>query len=279
MKSKRLAIKYPLVSAAREPGAFRPTQRHLQEANHFFNKCKTQLSFLAFDTKGLEKAGKKPEVLLLGRSNVGKSSLVTALMYPLGKDKNLTNKKDFARTSANAGFTKSLNFYNCGDKLHIVDTPGYGFRSTPDQGNLVMKYLEEQRTLRRIYILIDSKLGITESDKQTMEMINQSGVSWQISLTKLDQFITKPVNYVKLFSYPKLEEEKKSLDGISEQDAQTINDTVYKTLEQVQLMVGQGYGSLMEEVIGTSSNQTLNYLGVGDLRASILQACSFKGFD
>jgi ribosome biogenesis GTP-binding protein YsxC/EngB len=276
MKPKRLQIRYPLVSTAIKQGGFVPGQSQLQKANEFFNKCQTKLSFMVFNSSQLKQSGIKPEVMLLGRSNVGKSSLISALMYPHGKDKTSQHIKELARSSARPGFTKSLNFYNCGDKLYVVDSPGYGHRSTGEQGSIVTQYLEAQRNLRRIYILIDGVVGITDNDRATMAMIDGSGVPWQIVLTKLDKHINRPVDYAKLFSYP--ESGSKNIPGISEKDVQTINWTVERMLEEVEEMIDQGYGSLVEEVIGTSSNVTLNYLGIKDLRASILQACSFKGF-
>lgn len=276
MKPKRLQIKYPLVCTARGPGAFAPNQNQLQKADEFFNKCNSRLSFMIFNEDQLKSSGTKPEVMVLGRSNVGKSSLITALLYPHGKDKPLA-KKEFARTSKRPGFTKSLNFYNCGDRLHLVDSPGYGHKSTMDMGHLVTQYLKSQRNLRRVYLLVDGYVGITRKDQLMMEMINEFGVPWQIVLTKIDKHIKKPVDYNKLYRSCS-DRDCPPIAGLSESDAHKINNTIESSLVKVENLVQKGYGTLIEEIIGTNSNITLNYLGIRELRASILQACSFKGF-
>lgn len=123
-----------------------------------------------------------PEVAFAGRSNVGKSSLLNAL----------TNRKTLAKTSNTPGRTQQLNYFNLGEQLYIVDMPGYGYakvsktqRDTWTQ--LVYDYLRGRPTLRCVFILIDSRHGLKESDIFLMEMLDEAAVTYRIILTKTDK--------------------------------------------------------------------------------------------
>jgi GTP-binding protein len=123
-----------------------------------------------------------PEVAFAGRSNVGKSSLINAL----------TGRKTLARTSNTPGRTQQLNFFNLGDRLTIVDLPGYGYAKAPkgevDRWNrLIRKYLKGRVGLRRLCVLIDARHGLKVSDRQVMDMLDESAVVYQIVLTKADK--------------------------------------------------------------------------------------------
>jgi GTP-binding protein len=123
-----------------------------------------------------------PEIAFAGRSNVGKSSLINAL----------TGRKTLARTSNTPGRTQQLNFFNLGDRLTIVDLPGYGYAKAPkgevDRWNrLIRKYLKGRVGLRRLCVLIDARHGLKVSDRQVMDMLDESAVVYQIVLTKADK--------------------------------------------------------------------------------------------
>jgi len=123
-----------------------------------------------------------PEVAFAGRSNVGKSSLINAL----------TGRKTLARTSNTPGRTQQLNFFNLGDRLTIVDLPGYGYAKAPkgevDRWNrLIRKYLKGRVGLRRLCVLIDARHGLKVSDRQVMDMLDEAAVVYQIVLTKADK--------------------------------------------------------------------------------------------
>ncbi len=123
-----------------------------------------------------------PEVAFAGRSNVGKSSLINAL----------TGRKTLARTSNTPGRTQQLNFFNLGDRLTIVDLPGYGYAKAPkgevDRWNrLIRKYLKGRVGLRRLCVLIDARHGLKMSDRQVMDMLDEAAVVYQIVLTKADK--------------------------------------------------------------------------------------------
>ena len=125
-----------------------------------------------------------PEVAFAGRSNVGKSSLLNAL----------TNRKGLARTSNTPGRTQELNFFDVGEplQLRLVDMPGYGFAEAPKDmvkrwRFLVNDYLRGRAVLKRALVLVDSRHGLKEVDREVMQMLDDAAVSYHIVLTKGDK--------------------------------------------------------------------------------------------
>jgi len=125
-----------------------------------------------------------PEVAFAGRSNVGKSSLLNAL----------TNRKGLARTSNTPGRTQELNFFDVGEplQLRLVDMPGYGFAEAPKDmvkrwRFLVNDYLRGRAVLNRALVLVDSRHGLKEVDREVMQMLDDAAVSYHIVLTKGDK--------------------------------------------------------------------------------------------
>lgn len=133
-----------------------------------------------------------PEVCFAGRSNVGKSSLINILL----------NNKSLARTSNTPGRTQELNYF-CpqmseeeGDEqlppFVVVDMPGYGYAKAPKDKvdswtELVFSYFRGRRTLKRVYLLIDSRHGIKKNDLEVMELLDKAAASYQVVLTKIDK--------------------------------------------------------------------------------------------
>ncbi|CAI5773004.1 GTP-binding protein 8 [Podarcis lilfordi] len=121
----------------------------------------------------------QPEVCFLGRSNVGKSSLIKAL-FSLSPDVEV-------RVSKNPGHTKKLNFFKVGDLFTLVDMPGYGYRSPKDFAEMVEPYLNHRANLKRTFLLVDGLVGIQETDKVAIEMLEEFGIPYVIVLTKIDK--------------------------------------------------------------------------------------------
>ena len=123
-----------------------------------------------------------PEIAFAGRSNVGKSSLVNAL----------TGRRTLARVSQAPGRTRQLNFFNLANTLVLVDLPGYGFarvskKMKDDWQGFAIDYLRGRPTLQRVYLLIDARHGVKDSDHETMKNLDSAAVSYRILLTKADQ--------------------------------------------------------------------------------------------
>jgi GTP-binding protein len=122
-----------------------------------------------------------PEIAFIGRSNVGKSSLVNAL----------TGRRTLARTSQTPGRTQQINFFDLGGRLMLVDLPGYGYADASKGAisawtALVRHYLSARASLRRACLLIDPRRGITDTDRPTMALCDEAALSYQIVLTKTD---------------------------------------------------------------------------------------------
>jgi GTP-binding protein len=123
-----------------------------------------------------------PEVAFAGRSNVGKSSLINALVGRTG----------LARASKTPGATKTVNFFDLAGRLMLVDLPGYGYAQVgrarvKEWTRLAEDYLRGRVLLRRVCLLIDARVGLKDSDEATMTRLDDAAVSYQIILTKADE--------------------------------------------------------------------------------------------
>lgn len=122
------------------------------------------------------------EIAFAGKSNVGKSSLINALM----------NRKALARTSATPGKTQTINFYNINDMMYLVDLPGYGYarvseREKEQWGKLIERYLHTSKQLKAVFLLIDIRHEPSANDRQMYEWIVAQGYEPIIIATKLDK--------------------------------------------------------------------------------------------
>ncbi len=168
------------------------------------------------------------EFAFAGRSNVGKSSLLNAL----------TGRKALARVSHQPGRTRQLNFFACEKApIVLVDMPGYGYAEAPqsikrDWQGLMLDYLRGRPNLKRVFLLLDSRVEIKTSDDTVMELLDQSAVSYQLVLTKADAVKT-----------PALKRKQAEIEALTATHPAALN-----------------------EIITTSSNTGL---GIEDLRAAI----------
>lgn len=124
----------------------------------------------------------KPECAFAGKSNVGKSSLINALM----------NRKSLARTSAQPGKTQTINYYNVNDQLYLVDLPGYGYAKVSEQekarwGKMIEKYLQTSKQLQYVFLLIDIRHEPGANDVMMYDWIVHNGYRPVIIATKLDK--------------------------------------------------------------------------------------------
>ena len=123
-----------------------------------------------------------PEVAFAGKSNVGKSSLINALM----------NRKSYARTSSQPGKTQTINYYNINDAMLLVDLPGYGYANVSQSvkekwGKMVEKYLKKSSQLKQVFLLIDIRHDPSANDKMMYDWIVSNGYHPVIVATKLDK--------------------------------------------------------------------------------------------
>ena len=139
---------------------------------------------------------KRIEVAFAGKSNVGKSSLINALM----------NRKSLARTSAQPGKTQTINFYNVNEQFYLVDLPGYGYTRANEQvkaqwGKMIERYLHASNKLRAVFLLIDIRHEPSENDRIMYQWILENGYHPIIIATKLDKInrsqVLKHVNMIK----------------------------------------------------------------------------------
>lgn len=131
------------------------------------------------------------EVAFVGRSNVGKSSLINALF----------KRKDLAKTSSTPGRTQQLNYFNLDDQMYLVDLPGYGFAKAPPADvkkwqDMIFTYLQGRVSLRRVFLLVDSRHGLKQVDLDAMKLLDKAAVPYQIVLTKTDKISEKELQKV-----------------------------------------------------------------------------------
>ena len=124
----------------------------------------------------------KPEVAFAGKSNVGKSSLINALM----------NRKSYARISATPGKTQTINFYNINDEMYLVDLPGYGYARVSEKekerwGKMIERYLHGSAQLKAVFLLIDIRHDPSANDRMMYKWVVEQGYNPIINATKLDK--------------------------------------------------------------------------------------------
>jgi GTP-binding protein len=173
-------------AAARRPSEFKvlTAQAEAQEiAQRAAELFKAPADFVLGVTEvGALPRGDRVEVAFAGRSNVGKSSLLNALL----------GRRSLARVSNTPGRTRELNYFSVGERLFVVDMPGYGYAKAPKAQvkgwtQLIHDYLRGRPQLKRVMLLIDSRHGLKSSDREIMSLLDKAAVSYQAVLTKTDK--------------------------------------------------------------------------------------------
>ncbi|GCB23071.1 probable GTP-binding protein EngB [Aspergillus awamori] len=202
-----------------------------------------------------------PEVAFLGRSNVGKSSLLNALMG-----------QEICWTSSKPGRTQTMNAFGIGgtkggeSKVVLLDMPGYGKGSRSEWGAEIMKYLKNRKQLRRTFILIDGQHGIKHSDEGILELFRHYAIPHQIIVSKVDNIMAARTSQL--------------ATGVTEERLLQTQKKIQELRPIIQ-PVGrdEGPGALGE--ILTCSSKVLrtpgNYLGISPIRWAILSAAGYDG--
>ncbi len=169
-----------------------------------------------------------PEVAFAGKSNVGKSSLINALM----------NRKSLARTSSQPGKTQTINYYNINNSLYFVDLPGYGYARANEKvkaqwGRMVENYLHRSKMLRQVFLLIDIRHAPSENDRMMYDWILKNGYSPIIIATKLDKIKKSQIEaQMELIASTLRTEEGTVMIPFSSQTKQG-RDEIYEILDKI----------------------------------------------
>jgi GTP-binding protein len=235
-----------------------PTKAQLHHAETFFTKHPPTFLWSAPKFKSMS-FGDSPEVCFLGRSNVGKSSLLNTLLG-----------KKMAHTSSKPGRTQSMNAFVVGGdekiaqkKLMVLDMPGYGKGGRAEWGSEILKYLEKRPQLKRAFLLVDTVHGLKASDQQLLTLFRQQGIPHQIILSKVDRL---------LFPTARLPSEK----GLEARLAD-----LRRTMEIVKGLVQpdvEDVSGALGELIACTSEKRINgkLLGIDSVRHAILQAAGLE---
>ncbi|KAF3008442.1 hypothetical protein E8E13_003245 [Curvularia kusanoi] len=269
-----------------------PTTAHKSHANTFFSqhgKHATLLRSIA-QFRTLPETS-VPEVAFIGRSNVGKSSLLNAVM---GCD----TKKLLARTSSTPGFTKTMNLYgiapdpsgvrisasslhNSGDQgrekivgrggLVIVDMPGYGAGSLTAWGTEILKYLQSRKALRRVFVLLDAEHGVKDKDRSILASLRLAGVSHQVVLSKMDKLYIP-----KAGGAGEIRKVGKGTKMKSKGTVGALRARMRELLPDIKPPVG---GGALGEILACSSEVLVEgkRLGVEHVRYAVLKAVGLDG--
>lgn len=132
-----------------------------------------------------------PEVLMLGHTNAGKSTLINSLLLLKQDAKTPHLVLEYAYVSKREGYTKCLNCYNLGNKLRLVDSPGYGQYGEESQGKAVLDYIGKRSQLRRTFLIIDSVKGLRHEDVALVDHLTELGAPFEVILTKIDELTLK----------------------------------------------------------------------------------------
>ncbi|NXU50954.1 GTPB8 protein, partial [Turnix velox] len=189
-RNRRTAVVFPLQNLERflAPGVdttrfhlFQPSLAALHRAEELFRSSRHHVIDYVSSAVRMDHAPPPslPEVCFVGRSNVGKSSLIRAL-FSLSPEVEV-------RVSKTPGHTKKMNFFKVGKHFTLVDMPGYGYRAPQDFVEMVEAYLQERQNLKRTFLLVDGVVGLQKTDHIAVEMLEEFGIPYVMVLTKIDR--------------------------------------------------------------------------------------------
>ncbi|GAB7364015.1 hypothetical protein MBLNU230_g4573t1 [Neophaeotheca triangularis] len=261
-----------------------PSNTQLRYSSRFFKSSKPRILFSAATFRDSPIASPHPEVAFLGRSNVGKSSLLNALF-------GLSNEK-MAHVSKQPGKTRTMNGYGLMGKGHwgaapmsgekvaawkrmgrggciVVDMPGYGGGSREEWGTEILKYLENRKQLRRTFVLVDAEHGLKRSDVSLLTHLRQRGIAHTVLLSKADKL---------LYSGPKEPSPRKLSNGLL--SLREVCSGVKQTLDgEAEAQGGRGG---LGDILCCSAEKSLEVrgrkekLGVDEIRWAVLSACGLE---
>ncbi|GEQ71265.1 hypothetical protein JCM33374_g4946 [Metschnikowia sp. JCM 33374] len=213
-----------------------------------------------------------PEVLLLGHTNAGKSTLINSLFLNKYEAGTANAATEYAYVSKRAGYTKCLNCYNVGNKLRVIDSPGYGQFGEESQGQVVLDYIQRRKQLRRTFMIIDSSRGIREEDAVLVEYLIDNGASFEIIFTKVDVLVQK--------QFPKINmrPDKNDIDSRikSYELAKDGNSKVVQYFREVIEKAGLRELATLPRIIFNNSHTNkilLKRYGFRDVRFAIAESC------
>ncbi|CAD6503804.1 BgTH12-05549 [Blumeria graminis f. sp. triticale] len=230
-----------------------PTHAQLKKASEFFRHASTEFLWSKENFKDMpfgDSFGESPEVCFLGRSNVGKSSLLNSLLC-----------RRIAFTSSKPGRTKLMSAFAVNPKpdegterLIVMDLPGYGKGGRAEWGQQIIKYLEKRRQLKRAFLLVDAEHGLKNSDRQMLNVFRDVNVPFQVILSKADKLMAP-------------RDREGCLD--SQRLGQVITD-----VKQALCRDGLNEGSAVGEIIACSSEKWMHgrRLGINEVRFAALRA-------
>ncbi|KFY43680.1 hypothetical protein V494_01854 [Pseudogymnoascus sp. VKM F-4513 (FW-928)] len=250
-------LKLPSNSLSEHWDTLPPSKEQLVHAEKFFRQ-RPPRPFVWSAPKFHSMAfGSSPEVCFLGRSNVGKSSLLNALFGG-----------NIANVSSKPGRTKMMNAFNVGDStdplknLVVLDMPGYGKGGHADWGKEVLKYLGKRKELKRAFVLIDAEVGLKKTDEQLLAIFRKEEIPHQIVLSKVDKL---------LFT-----KNRKPSEGALESRMQVLKRVMEMTRKTTQPNPEDMSGAL-GEIIGCCSERPFGQvLGINEVRHAMLQAAGLE---
>jgi GTP-binding protein len=254
----RSYLNLPAASLSYHWDTLPPTSEQLKHADKFFQKQPPEFLWSAPKFHSMN-FGDSPEVCFLGRSNVGKSSLLNLLLG-----------RKMAHTSSKPGRTKMMNAFAVGgpqdhgkNRLVVLDMPGYGKGGRAEWGEEVLKYLGKRKQLARAFLLVDAEHGVKESDKQLLSLFKQEEIPYQVLLSKVDRV---------LFPGSRMPSQ-----GALEARFSDLRRTMEAVKEVVQPDTEED-GGAVGEVIACSSEKWIEgkRMGIDAVRFAMLQAAGLE---